>query len=151
MCNRGQNSDGRDLDQQNRAMLLCIAFENLALHLPTLERVLITYCTQGIIYFSNRFIAKDFPGLMTGAHVVRSSLGGNWAVRPMKEACGTQFEMSWMNSPHPGQVMRAMPRPEEPERTSRKVIIDYHDSEDVSGAGYIRAERVDSKSITDFK
>lgn len=132
-------------------MLLCIALENLALHLPTLKRVLITYCTQGIIYCSNRFIAKDIPGLMTGAHVVRSSSGGDWAVRPMKEARGTHFEMSWIDSPHPGQVMQIMPWTKESGRTSRKVIIDYHDSEDVSGAGCVRAEREDSKSITEFK
>jgi hypothetical protein len=118
----------------HRTMGFCIVLERLAMHFPTLERIVVYYCTKGAYASSEQTITlnHDFPNRVTGSHVVRSSSGAPWGIRTVKGSNGAKVEMRWEAAPHPGQALEAVPW------TSRTVFIDYYDSAAVSGFACLR-------------
>jgi hypothetical protein len=109
-------------------MPFCIALERLAMHLPTLERIVMYYCRQKWPKGTQEREIVPFPKIVYDRQVIRGSSGANWSPRSIEEE-GThrRTELVWTAAPHPGQALEDVPW------TSRTVAIDFYDSQSVSG------------------
>lgn len=120
----------------HRTMSFCIVLERLAMHFPSLERIVVYYCTNGAYADNDQQVTAlhsfDFPQRVTGAHTVRSSSGAPWGIQKVKGSHRPKVEMRWVAAPHPGDALEAIPW------TSRTITIDYYDSVAVSGFGCLR-------------
>lgn len=112
--------------ESRRIMSFCISLERLAMHFPTLEKIVVYYCSKCTMTYAH------FPSRVTNTHIIRSSSGANWGIQPVNGSSGNEVEMRWVAAPHPGQALEVIPW------TSRTVNIDYYDSVAVSGVECLR-------------
>ncbi|KAE9993449.1 hypothetical protein Vi05172_g1352 [Venturia inaequalis] len=115
---------GSPAQESRRIMSFCISLERLAMQFPTLNKMIIYYCSK--------CAHAHLPGRVTNTHIIRSSSGTSWDIRPVKGSDGNTVEMKWVTSPHPGQALQAI------SWTSRMVRIEYFDSLSVSGVQCLR-------------
>lgn len=111
--------------ESRRIMSFCISLERLAMQFSSLDKIIIYYCSKCSYAY--------LPSRVTNTHIIRSSSGTPWEIRPVKGSNGTKVEMKWVAFPHPGQALEAVPW------TSRRVKLEYYESLSVSGVQCLRA------------